>query len=135
MNDQNPATARSGAPHPSPEDDSQSITAPTPGVGRHGDGAPGSAAGRSSPSPEDGSQSIDVPTPEVGRHSSGPARTSRDDRDGESVEEPAKNQPGGEPAKNQPGGEPAKNQPGGEPAKNRPVPGAAQRDDRAEGDR
>ena len=126
MNDQNPATARSGAPHPSPEDDSQSITAPTPGVGRHGDGAPGSAVGRSSPSPEDGSQSIDVPTPEVGRHSSGPARTSRDDRDGGFVEEPAKNQPGGEPARNQPGGE---------PAKNRPVPGAAQRDDRAEGDR
>ncbi|MCX5267795.1 hypothetical protein [Streptomyces sp. NBC_00199] len=133
MNDQNQATTESGELHPSPEDGSQSITAPTPEVGRHGDGDAGPARERSSP--EDGSRSIDTPTPEVGRHSSGPARTSHDGRDGESAEEPAKNQPGGEPAKNQPGGEPARNQPGGEPAKNRPVPGAAQRDDRAEGDR
>ncbi|MDQ0957744.1 hypothetical protein QFZ66_001622 [Streptomyces sp. B4I13] len=124
MNDQNHATAESGPARPSPEDDSQSITAPTPEVGRHGDGDARPAGDRSSP--EDGSQSIDAPTPEVGQHSSGPARTSHDGRDGDSAAEPAKSRPGGEPAKNQPGGEPAKNQ---------PVPGTAQRDDRAEGDR
>jgi hypothetical protein len=124
VNDQDRATAESAEPQSSPEDDSQSITAPTPEVGRHGDGDAGSAAGRSSP--EDGSQSIDVPTPEVGRHSFGPANTSYDGRDGE---------PAAEPAKNQPGGEPAANQPGGEAAKSGTVPGTAQRDDRAEGDR
>ncbi|MFD9433848.1 NAD(P)/FAD-dependent oxidoreductase [Streptomyces sp. NPDC060002] len=82
MNDVNKANGGSGEKHPSPEDGSQSIDAPTPEVGRHG-GEAGSRAGRSSP--EDGSQSITSPTPEVGQHSSGPA-TAHDD---ESAAEPA----------------------------------------------
>lgn len=109
VNDENQTTGGSGERHPSPEDGSQSITAPTPEVGRHGGGEDDTRTGRSSP--EDGSQSITSPTPEVGQHSSGPA-TAGDDE----AAEPAKNQPGGEPAKNQPGGEPAKNQPAGGPA-------------------
>ncbi|MDR6976362.1 NADH dehydrogenase [Streptomyces sp. 3330] len=76
-NDVNQETGGSGEHHPSPEDDSQSITSPTPEVGRHGGGEDESGTGRRSP--EDGSQSITSPTPEVGRHSSGPADV-RDDR-------------------------------------------------------
>ncbi|MFD9392391.1 FAD-dependent oxidoreductase [Streptomyces sp. NPDC060000] len=87
-NDVNQTTGGSGEQHPSPEDDSQSITAPTPEVGRHGDGDGGPRAGQRSP--EDGSQSITAPTPEVGQHSSGPA-TGRND---ETAAEPAKQQSG-----------------------------------------
>ncbi|MGW2618654.1 NAD(P)/FAD-dependent oxidoreductase [Streptomyces sp. NPDC001500] len=108
VNDENQTTGGPGGRRPSPEDGSQSITSPTPEVGRHGGGTGGPRTGQSSP--EDGSQSITSPTPEVGQHSSGPA-TADDD---EAVE-PAKNQPGGEPAKNQPGGEPAGNQPAARP--------------------
>ncbi|MGQ4332815.1 FAD-dependent oxidoreductase [Streptomyces hayashii] len=111
VNDENQTTGGSGERRPSPEDGSQSITSPTPEVGRHGGAEGDTRTGRSSP--EDGSQSITSPTPEVGQHSSGPA-TARDD---EAAAEPAKNQPGGEPAKNQPGGEPARNQPPARPAR------------------
>jgi NADH dehydrogenase len=121
VNDENRTAGGSGERRPSPEDGSQSITSPTPEVGRHPGGEGGPRAGQSSP--EDGSQSITSPTPEVGRHSSAPASAP----DGDGAAEPARNQPGGEPAKNQPGGEPARNQPGGEPAQ-----GA---DERAEEDR
>ncbi|WP_406005913.1 NAD(P)/FAD-dependent oxidoreductase [Streptomyces sp. NBC_00637] len=76
-NDVNKANGGSGEKHPSPEDDSQSITAPTPEVGRHSSDERGSRVGQSSP--EEGSQSIDSPTPEVGRHSSGPP-TGRGDK-------------------------------------------------------
>ncbi|MDX3312949.1 hypothetical protein P1S61_28510 [Streptomyces sp. ME08-AFT2] len=117
MNDQSHATGEAGEQHPSPEDDSQSITAPTPEVGQHGDGAAGAAGDRSSPT--DGSQSIDAPTPEVGQHSSGPPKTPHDGHDGQEGSDG-----GGR------GGESAT-----EPAKSRPVAGTAQRDDRAEGDR
>ncbi|MFG2574993.1 hypothetical protein [Streptomyces sp. NPDC048481] len=120
VNDENQTTGGSGGRRPSPEDGSQSITSPTPEVGRHTSGKDGPRTGQSSP--EDGSQSITAPTPEVGQHSTGPAAPG-----GDEPAEPAKNQPGGEPARNQPGGEPARNQPGGEPAGNA--------GERAEGDR
>ncbi|MFJ1812638.1 MULTISPECIES: FAD-dependent oxidoreductase [unclassified Streptomyces] len=119
-NDVNQATGGSGEPHPSPEDGSQSITSPTPEVGRHGGGGGGSPAGQSSP--EDGSQSITSPTPEVGQHSSGPATERNDDT--------------AESATNQPGSEPAKKQSGRGAAGNEPAPGPVERGDaRAEGDR
>ncbi|MFH0176143.1 NAD(P)/FAD-dependent oxidoreductase [Streptomyces cacaoi] len=86
VNDVNKATGGSGEKHPSPEDDSQSITSPTPEVGRHSGGESGSRVGQSSP--EEGSQSIDSPTPEVGRHSSGPATVRKD---GTAGDEPAPN--------------------------------------------
>ncbi|MFF1438949.1 FAD-dependent oxidoreductase [Streptomyces sp. NPDC058295] len=76
VNDGNKAKDGSGEHHPSPEDGSQSITSPTPEVGRHSGGGNGSRVGQSSP--EEGSQSIDSPTPEVGRHSSGPATEGSD---------------------------------------------------------
>lgn len=119
-NDENQTTGASGERRPSPEDGSQSITSPTPEVGRHGGGEDDTRTGRSSP--EDGSQSITSPTPEVGQHSTGPAAPGVDE-----AAEPAKNQPGGEPAKNQPGGEPARNQPAAGPARSA--------DEHAEGNR
>ncbi|MFI5874515.1 NAD(P)/FAD-dependent oxidoreductase [Streptomyces sp. NPDC051445] len=76
-NDVNQTNGGSGEQHPSPEDDSQSITAPTPEVGRHGGGEDGAREGQSSP--EDGSRSITAPTPEVGQHSSGPAAGREDE--------------------------------------------------------
>ncbi|MET7655139.1 MULTISPECIES: FAD-dependent oxidoreductase [unclassified Streptomyces] len=119
-NDMNQATGGSGEHHPSPEDGSQSITSPTPEVGRHGGGGGASPAGQSSP--EDGSQSITSPTPEVGQHSSGPATERNDDT--------------AESATNQPGSEPAKKQSGRGAAGNEPAPGPVERGDaRAEGDR
>lgn len=84
VKDGDKATDGAGEHHPSPEDGSQSITSPTPEVGRHSGGEEGSRVGQSSP--EEGSQSIDSPTPEVGRHSSGPA-TAR--KDGTAEDEPA----------------------------------------------
>ncbi|MFE6822458.1 FAD-dependent oxidoreductase [Streptomyces sp. NPDC057690] len=80
VNDGDKATGGAGEHHPSPEDGSQSITSPTPEVGRHSGGESGSRAGQSSP--EEGSQSIDSPTPEVGRHSSGPAAAQNDESAG-----------------------------------------------------
>ncbi|WP_328478170.1 NAD(P)/FAD-dependent oxidoreductase [Streptomyces sp. NBC_00377] len=77
VNDVNQTNGGSGEQHPSPEDDSQSITAPTPEVGRHGGGEDGARQGQSSP--EDGSRSITAPTPEVGQHSSGPAAGREDE--------------------------------------------------------
>lgn len=88
VKDEDKATDGSGGHHPSPEDGSQSITSPTPEVGRHSGGESGSRVGQSSP--EEGSQSIDSPTPEVGRHSSGPAAARSD--------ESAGNEPGPGPA-------------------------------------
>ncbi|MFG3027475.1 FAD-dependent oxidoreductase [Streptomyces sp. NPDC048253] len=80
VKDADKANDGSGEHHPSPEDDSQSITSPTPEVGRHSGGGSGSRTGQSSP--EEGSQSIDSPTPEVGRHSSGPAAARNDETTG-----------------------------------------------------
>ncbi|MFH9549949.1 FAD-dependent oxidoreductase [Streptomyces sp. NPDC017435] len=77
VNDVNQTNGGSGEQHPSPEDVSQSITAPTPEVGRHGGGEDGAREGQSSP--EDGSRSITAPTPEVGQHSSGPAAGREDE--------------------------------------------------------
>ncbi|MFE7931579.1 NAD(P)/FAD-dependent oxidoreductase [Streptomyces sp. NPDC057456] len=121
VNDANKATGGSGEKHPAPEDGSQSITSPTPEVGRHSGGGSGSRVGQSSP--EEGSQSIDSPTPEVGRTSSGPA-TPHDDESA------------GEPGGNRRDPESAKKQSGRGEAGNEPAPGAAERGDgRAEGDR
>lgn len=121
VNDVKKATGGAGEHHPSPEDDSQSITSPTPEVGRHSGGGEGSRVGQSSP--EEGSQSIDSPTPEVGQHSSGPA-TVRSDGSAAG------------PAGNRPDPEPAEKQSGRGTAGNKPAPGPVERGDaRAKGDR